>query len=146
MRRANQLAIQAAEKGNHPFGAILLYAGEIIAEAENTVNTDLDFTRHAGLNLLVEATKLFDREVLAESTLYVSTAPCLMCSSVIKDAGIRRVIYGVRYETFASIILGDYKYLPIEEVYRLHDTPLEAVGGILEEECLESYRYWPKDK
>jgi tRNA(Arg) A34 adenosine deaminase TadA len=31
MRRANQLAVQAAKNGNHPFGAILVYNKEIIA-------------------------------------------------------------------------------------------------------------------
>jgi tRNA(Arg) A34 adenosine deaminase TadA len=146
IRRANQLAVQATKKGNHPFGALLVHEGEIIAEAENTVNTDDDFTRHAELNLVVNSVKKYPRDMLKQSTLYASTAPCLMCSSAIKDSGIRRVVYGVNYKTFADLIPGDHKYLPIEEVFRLHDAPLEAVGGVLEEECLESYKFWPKNE
>ena len=144
IRKANQLAVQAVKKGNHPFGAVLVHDDKIIMEAENTVTTDNDFTRHAELNLVVKAIREYPREVLKNSTLYASTAPCMMCASTIKDAGIRKVVYGVRYKTFADLIPGDYKYLTIEEVFRHHDTPLESTGGILEEECLESYKYWPK--
>jgi hypothetical protein len=39
----------------------------------------------------------------------------------------------------------DSKYVSIEEVYRLLDKTLEALGGVLEEECLNSYKYWPKE-
>ena len=144
IRKANQLAVQAAKKGNHPFGAVLVHDEKIIMEAENTVTTDNDPTRHAELNLVVKATRKYPRETLCESTLYASTAPCMMCASVIKDAGIRKIVYGVRYETFADLVPGDYKYLTIEEVFRHHDAPLESIGGILEEECLESYKHWPK--
>lgn len=141
IRRANQLTVQAAKKGNHPFGALLVHDDKIIMEAENTVNTDDDPTRHAELNLVVSASKKYPREVLRDSTLYTSTAPCLMCAYVIKDAGIKNVVYGMRYQTFADLIPGDYKYLSIEKVFKLHDTLLESTGGVLEEECLESYKY-----
>ena len=99
MQRANQLALMAAKKGNHPFGSVLVHENRIIAEAENTVNTDRDFTRHAELNLVVLADSDFSKEILQESTLYASTAPCIMCAAAIWRAGIRKVVYGVRYET-----------------------------------------------
>jgi tRNA(Arg) A34 adenosine deaminase TadA len=144
MRRANQLAVQAAKKGNHPFGAVLVYRDEIIAEAENTIKSDMDFTRHAELNLVVKASNKYDREVLSESTLYASTAPCIMCAAAIKDVGITRVVYGVKYETFAEQVPGPYRYVSIEDIYKLLGKPLEAFDGVLEEECLDSYEHWPK--
>jgi tRNA(Arg) A34 adenosine deaminase TadA len=106
----------------------------------------MDFTRHAELNLVVEAYKNFDREVLTESTLYASTAPCMMCASAIKYTGITRVVYGVRYETFAELVPRPHKYVSIEEVYEFYDESLEAIGGVLEEECLDSYKYWPEEQ
>ena len=145
IRRANQLALQAAQKGNHPFGAVLVHGDMIIAEAENTVNTDGDFTRHAELNLVTAARRDFSTEVLGESTLYASTAPCLMCAAVIWSAGIRRVVYGVSYETFSSLVPGRYRYISIEKAFRLLDTPLDARGGVLQEECLSSYEFWPSE-
>jgi tRNA(Arg) A34 adenosine deaminase TadA len=46
------LARQAREKGNHPFGAVLVDAhGEAVLEAENTVVTARDCTGHAESNL-----------------------------------------------------------------------------------------------
>jgi tRNA(Arg) A34 adenosine deaminase TadA len=145
IRRANQLALQAARKGNHPFGAVLVHGDEIIAEAENTVTTDGDFTRHAELNLVAAARRDFPAEVLGESTLYASTAPCLMCAAAIWSAGVRRVVYGVRYETFSSLVPGRHRYVTIEAAFRLLETPLDAEGGVLEEECLASYEFWPKE-
>ncbi|MFP3950546.1 MAG: nucleoside deaminase [Candidatus Bathyarchaeia archaeon] len=145
IRRTNRLAIEAAKKGNHPFGAVLAHEGEVIAEAENTVNTDRDPTRHAELNLVVKVNRVHPPDFLKESTLYASTAPCLMCAANIWRTGIKKVVYGVTYETFSSLVPEDHKYVSIEEVYRLLDTPLHAIGGILEEECLKAYEYWPED-
>jgi tRNA(Arg) A34 adenosine deaminase TadA len=143
MIRANQLAQTAAKKGNHPFGALLVHNNKIILEAKNTVNTDKDFTRHAELNLVVLAERDFSKNILQESTLYASTAPCIMCAAAIWRAGIRKVIYGVKYETYASHVPGKKKYVTIEQVFELLHTPLDSTSGIIEKECLETYKIWP---
>ncbi|MBN2336884.1 nucleoside deaminase [Candidatus Bathyarchaeota archaeon] len=142
MRRCFELALNAAGKGNHPFGALLVRGGEAVLEAENTVNTERDSTRHAELNLVVEAERRFTREELGESTLYASTAPCLMCGAAIYASGIRRVVYGVTYERFASLIPGGYRYVPIEKVYELHGADAEVIGGVLEDEGVRVYDGW----
>jgi len=144
IQRANTLALQAAKKGNHPFGAVLVHDDGIIAEAENTVNTDRDPTRHAEINLVVKAHRTFPPEILRKSTLYSSTAPCLMCASAIWRTGIRKVVYGVTYETFSNFVPEEFKYVSIEDAFRLLDTPLNAIGGVLEEECLKVYEHWPE--
>jgi tRNA(Arg) A34 adenosine deaminase TadA len=144
IRRCYELAVSAAAKGNHPFGAVLVHRGRVIAEAENTVVTDRDQTRHAELNLVVVAQREYPLTVLHGSTLYSSTAPCAMCAAAMWSSGIRRVVYGVAYETFASIIPGKHSYIPIEEVYERLGTPLEAVGGVLEEEGVKVYDHWPE--
>ena len=143
IKKANRLAFQATQKGNHPFGALLVHKDKIILEAENTVNTDEDFTRHAELNLLVEATKKYSKDILSEATIYASTSPCLMCSYAIWESGIRSVVYGVSYET-KSTLLGRNSFISIEKVFELLDTPLGSVGGVLEKECLETYKHWPQ--
>lgn len=53
IRRTLDLAMQARQYGNHPFGS-LIYDPEtqqVIAEAQNTVHTDCNSTGHAELNL-----------------------------------------------------------------------------------------------
>jgi tRNA(adenine34) deaminase len=53
IRMSHQLAIEAGENGDHPFGAILAYENKILMKAKNTVNSDKDPTHHAELNLIV---------------------------------------------------------------------------------------------
>ncbi|MGY9048386.1 MAG: nucleoside deaminase, partial [Rhodobacterales bacterium] len=53
MRRAIALAKSARAAGNHPFGALLSDdSGQILIEAQNTVETDSDVTCHAERNLI----------------------------------------------------------------------------------------------
>ncbi len=144
IRRANELAKQAAKKGNNPFEAVLVHKNNVIEEAENTVNTDKDFTRHAELNLVVKARQNYSPEIIAESTLYASPAPCLMCAAAIWNSGIRKIVYRVSYETFSNFVPRKHKYVPIEKAYELLDTPIESISGVLEEECLEFYQLWPE--
>ena len=144
MRRAFELAITAGERGNPPFGAVLVNKGRIVLEAENTTNTDLDFTRHAELNLVVKASREYSREFVEDSILIASTAPCPMCSYAMWSAGIRNVIYGVSYETYARLIPGKSRYIKCEQIYKLLQTDAEITGGILEEEGIDVYKHWPK--
>jgi tRNA(Arg) A34 adenosine deaminase TadA len=146
MRRAFDLAVSAAVKGNHPFGAILVYKNEAILIAENTVNTSWDQTRHAELNLIAEARRTIPPEILKECTLYASTAPCPMCGYAIWESGITRIVYGVTYKTFAKLLTKRGSYISVEEIYRLLKTPAEITGGVLEEEGTRAYRHWPKSR
>ncbi len=44
VRRCYELADQARAKGNHPFGALVVLDGEVIAEGENQVHTGAGHT------------------------------------------------------------------------------------------------------
>ncbi len=145
IRETHRLAISAGQKGNHTFGALLVHQGEIVLQAENTVRSERDSTRHAELNLIVKAERELPGEVVQASTLYTSTAPCLMCCAVIRDAGIRRIVFSVSYEAFASLIAEEYRYLPCSEINKSLGTPLEWIGPVLEKEGLLVYKYWQPD-
>lgn len=145
IRMTHELAISAGQKGNHTFGALLVHQGKVIATAENTVRTDRDSTRHAELNLVVKAERDLTAEVIRASTLYTSTAPCLMCTAAIWFAGITRLVFSVSYEAFASLIPEEYKFIPCSEIYQRLSTPLDLTGPILEEEGLTVYQYWQPD-
>ena len=108
LARAIELARQSREKGNHPFGSLLVDStGEVVLEAENTVVTGNDVTGHAELNLVRTASMQFDIEVLRESTLYTSTEPCAMCSGAIFWSGIGRVVYALSSEQLMGIVRDD---------------------------------------
>lgn len=94
LRRAFQLAGEARDGGNHPFGALVTDAdGVLVAEARNSVVTEHDPTGHAETNA-VRAAGRTGRD-LAGATLYTSTEPCAMCAGAIYWSGIGRVVYGL---------------------------------------------------
>jgi tRNA(Arg) A34 adenosine deaminase TadA len=96
LRRAIEVAHAARVQGNHPFGAVLGSAdGQILLEAGNSVVTERDIAGHAELNLVREAGRHFEPEVLAGCTLYSSTEPCAMCAGSIYWSGIGRVVYAL---------------------------------------------------
>jgi tRNA(Arg) A34 adenosine deaminase TadA len=145
IRQCLDLAISAGKKGNHTFGALLVRQGKVILTAENTVRSDQDSSRHAELNLVVKAERALSKEILQQSTLYTSTAPCLMCTAIIWSAGITKLAYSVSYAAFAKLIPSEYKYIPCDEVYQRLGTALELAGPILEDEGLQVFRYWPAE-
>jgi len=51
LMEALRLALEARKKGDHPFGAVLIEDGKIIARASNTVDTDQDSPLRPELNL-----------------------------------------------------------------------------------------------
>jgi len=135
-----ELARQAREKGNHPFGALLADPdGKVLLTAENTVVTDHDITGHAETNLVRKAANLYETEFLAKCTLYASTEPCPMCAGAIFWSNIRRVVFGLSQAGLYDITGGseDELRLPCREVLSMGNKPIEAVGPLLEEEARE---------
>ena len=134
------LARQAREKGNHPFGALLADPdGKVLLTAENTVVTDKDITGHAETNLVREAAKLYEAEFLANCTLYTSTEPCPMCSGAIFWSNIRRVVFGLNQEGLYAITGGGENelILPCREVFAHGNKPIKVIGPLLEEEAIK---------
>ena len=134
IRRCYELASQAVQHGNHPFGALLVYDGKIILECENTVNTEQDPTGHAELNLVRMAGKQFSANILAGCILYTSNEPCVMCSGAIYWAGIGHVVYGMSETTFATYAGADF-LMPCRGIFAKGNRMVLVEGPILEEEC-----------
>ncbi|MFT5193745.1 MAG: tRNA(Arg) A34 adenosine deaminase TadA [Cellvibrionaceae bacterium] len=141
IKSAIELARKARENGNHPFGALLVdAAGNILLEAENTVVTKNDCTRHAELNLMRTASNKYDGEFLATCTLYTSTEPCPMCAGAIFWGNVRRVVFGLSEEGLYSLIAKDDEnvlYLPCRDIFKHGQKSIEVVGPVLEEEALK---------
>lgn len=131
MSSAIDLAWQARQAGNHPFGALIELDGEILLTALNTVNSDHDVTRHAELNLVSLASQQLDAETMAQVTLYTSTEPCAMCVGAIYWAGIRSIVFGCTAVTLGEIAGGDF-VVPSRELFAYGKTPIDVVGPVLE--------------
>ena len=137
-----QLAKSAQEKGNHPFGALLVLDNRVVFMAENSVITDHDITRHAELNLISKVTQELDLEALSQSILYTSTEPCAMCTGAIFWAGISTIVYGC-----SAIVLGDITggsfVVPCREILKYGKRPVSVVGPVLEDQGADIHRnFW----
>ena len=145
IRQVFNLAISAGKNGNHTFGALLVHQGKIILTAENTVYTDNNSTHHAETNLIAKAKREISPEVLRQSTMYTSTAPCMFCCASIWYMDIQRIVYGVSYEALAKLTGRKDKSIPCNKLYQDTDKQLEWIGPVLEEEGLKVFCYWPQD-
>lgn len=119
MERAIELASEAAERGDEPYGSVLVRDDEIVMEERNAVNTEEDIARHPELTL---ARRAANASVDAsELVMYTSTEPCPMCAGGIDIAGLRAVAYSVSGERAAELRSGR-PLLPSTTVF-------EAGGG-----------------
>lgn len=139
IRRSIQIAQQARNNGNHPFGALLVDPdGHVLLEAENTVITASDCTGHAELNLVRAASEKFDADFLATCTLYTSTEPCPMCAGAIFWANVGKVVYGLSEDGLYTMVgegAPDVLALPCRDVFSRGRKPIQVIGPMLEDEA-----------
>jgi len=95
MQRCLALAMQAADRGEYPYAAIVCRAEEIVAQSGNAVRQDHDVTQHAELVAIKKALRALNRASLEECTIYSNAEPCALCSYAIRESRIGRVVYGV---------------------------------------------------
>lgn len=105
MERAIELAEEAAEAGDEPFGSVLVFDGTLVAEERNTVNTDDDRTAHPELKLVRWAGRNLSAAERRRTTMYTSTEPCPMCAGGVRNVGLGRVVYSTSAEVL-SIVAG----------------------------------------
>jgi tRNA(Arg) A34 adenosine deaminase TadA len=137
LRRAIELAGQAREKGNQPFGSVLVDpVGRVVLEAENTAVSDHDWTAHAELNVVRAAAGRFDRLELGGCTLFASTEPCPMCAAAAYWADVGRIVYALGADTLTTLA-GDEEALVLScrEVLSRGGRRVEVSGPHLEDEA-----------
>lgn len=107
LRRTIELADEAVEAGNHPFGSVLVdAAGAVIGEGGNEFTVDRG-PGHAETNLARRAAREYPIDVLRSATLYTSVEPCCMCAGTIYWAEIGTVVYGMTEKRLAELTEGD---------------------------------------
>ncbi len=137
MRRAIELAGQAAKLGEVPVGAVLVERtgesapqGRVLAETFNRRELDQDPLAHAELLALKIGSEKKKAWRLSGTTLYVTLEPCLMCAGAIVNARVDRVVFGA-FDPKGGAVRSLYHAL---EDSRLNHR-CEVLGGVLESEC-----------
>ncbi|MDI6689301.1 MAG: tRNA adenosine(34) deaminase TadA [Actinomycetota bacterium] len=131
-----QLALKeakiAADQGEVPVGAAVVFQGKVISRAHNECETKDDPTAHAEILAIKKASKYLKGWRLTDCTIYVTKEPCPMCAGAIHQARIDRLVYGTRDEkSGAAGTLYD-----IVRDQRLNHQ-VEVTAGVCEEECQE---------
>ena len=134
MAQALELARLAVKHGNHPFGAVLVKDGKVVASAENTVLTDNARTRHAELNLIDKAFRDLDVKSFEGYTMYTSTEPCLACSGAIFLAKVSAVVYGTPHEFLAKLLPG-YPAIGLAEMAKSLRQGTDVRGPVMREQA-----------
>ena len=96
MRRALELAAEAAEAGEVPVGCVIVREGKILSEGRNRRETDKNALAHAEIEAIDGACRTLGGWRLTGCTLYVTLEPCPMCAGAIVNARIPRVVYGAK--------------------------------------------------
>ncbi len=136
MREALREARLAADAGEIPIGAVVVWKGRIIGRGHNQTERLHDTTAHAEMLAITSATETMGGKYLTDCTLYVTVEPCPMCAGALAWAQMGRIVYGAPdqrrgYSLFSPSLL---------------HPRTEAVGGILQEECVQLMLDFFRDK
>ncbi len=130
MRVALERARAAAAAGEVPVGAVLVHGEAIIAAGHNAPISSLDPTAHAEIVALRAGGRSLGSYRLADTTLYVTLEPCVMCAAAMVHARVRRLVFGA-WDARAG---GAGSIVNVFALPRLNHR-VDVFGGVLMEEC-----------
>lgn len=135
MRRALELAAEAAAAGEVPVGAVVTLGERILAETRNAMRGSNDPTAHAEMEAIRAAGAVLGTSRLDECTLWVTLEPCAMCAAAIAVARIKALRFGAEDPKGGGVVHG----ARIFAQPTCHHRP-DVLGGIGEEEAAEQLR------
>ena len=123
LRRCVELAREALEAGDEPFGSVLVDAsGTALAEGRNRVVETGDATQHPEFELARWAAAHLSPEQRAGATVYTSGEHCAMCAAAHGWVGLGRIVYAsstaqlVQWRAEAGAPAGPVLPLPVQQV------------------------------
>ncbi len=151
LRRCVELAKIALEKGDEPFGSVLVSAdGEVLAEDHNHVASG-DHTQHPEFALARWAAANMTPEERSKATVYTSGEHCPMCAAAHGWVGLGRIVYASSSEQLVQWMneMGvpplRVRNLPIQEVIR--DTVVDGPVPELAEQIRQLHQqYYAKKR
>jgi len=135
MRRALELAEQAADAGEVPVGAVVTIGEEIVAESRNAMRGSSDPTAHAEMEAIRAAAAKLGSSRLDECTLWVTLEPCAMCAAAIGLARFKALRFAAEDPKGGGVVHG----ARIFAQPTCHHRP-DVLGGIGEAQAAEQLR------
>jgi len=135
MRRALELAREAAEVGEVPVGAVVTIDGEVVAESRNAMRGSNDPTAHAEMEAIRAAAEKLGTSRLDQCTLWVTLEPCAMCAAAVSVARIKELRFAAEDPKGGGVVHGPR----IFSQPTCHHRP-DVLGGIGDAEASEMLR------
>ena len=135
MRRALDLAAEAAAAGEVPVGAVVTMGDEIVAETRNAMRGSSDPTAHAEMEAIRAAAARLGSSRLDQCTLWVTLEPCAMCAAAIAVARVQALRFGAEDPKGGGVVHGPRIFAQPT----CHHHP-DVLGGIGEAEAAEQLR------
>lgn len=145
-------------------GCVLVHNNQVVGRGMNATNATYNGTRHAEFMAINDVLTMpkgtqnssvtkqtntrYGPEVLKECDLYVTVEPCIMCASLLRQFGIRKVYFGASNEKFGgtggvlNIYLANgcepsaFATASEEDQIRVKADDYEVSGGWLREEAI----------
>jgi tRNA(Arg) A34 adenosine deaminase TadA len=103
LHRCVELASEAVDAGDFPFGSVLVAGdGQVLAEDRNRENSLCDATRHPEFELARWAAANMTVGERAAATVFTSGEHCPMCSAAHAWVGLGRIVYVSSSEQLAA--------------------------------------------
>ncbi len=123
-----------------PISAVIIdEKGRCIGRGSNKRNSNNDPLGHAEIIALKQASLLKNDWRFNECQIITNLEPCTMCTSVLIQARMGRVIYGA-YDTKRGGLGGSIDL----SKHKSSHHKMEVIGGILEKECKDNIQLWFK--
>jgi tRNA(Arg) A34 adenosine deaminase TadA len=129
MRRALELAKEAASAGEVPVGAVVTRNGVILGEGRNGMRAGFDPTAHAEVIAIRSAAEALQTARLDGCSLWVTLEPCAMCAGAIALARITTLHFAAEDPKGGAVVHGARVF----SQPTCHHRP-EVIGGLGEQE------------
>jgi tRNA(adenine34) deaminase len=132
MRRALELAAQAAEAGEVPVGAVVTLGDQIVSESRNAMRGSNDPTAHAEMQAIRSAAATLGTSRLDDCTLWVTLEPCAMCAAAVAIARFNALRFAAEDPKGGGVVHGPRIFAQPT----CHHRP-DVLGGIGEPQAAE---------
>ena len=141
MRKAIAVAKRGVDKGQTPFGAVIVKNDKVIVAAHNVVWKTKDITAHAEITAIRVACKKLKTVDLSGCAIYSTTEPCPMCFSAIHWARVDKIVYGASIADAANAGFNELSISNFEMKKRGKSRVVIKVG-VLKRENRGLFEYW----
>lgn len=94
MERAFEMRRRATERGDQPYGAVIVKGGVIVGEGVSAVVTGNDPTAHAEMQAIRDAARRLGTGNLSGCDMYGTSRACPMCEAGAYWARLATMYYG----------------------------------------------------